>query len=1202
VKRLNRALSTFYTIDFAAAQSLDIEIMLNKVLETVLKALEIEAGSIYLREPNGDMTLYVYRGFSGEFVNNMQRIKSGEGVFDAVYAEKKPVVLDVSEYPANRFASFIIKEEFHILVIVPLISGGELIGILCMASHKVHAFPIGEIELLSAIGQQMSTTMRNVWLYERLQRELDEHKRAEEQIMQQREFLNNVFISLTHPFYVIDASNYTIVLANPAALLGDLTPGSKCYALTHGRDIPCSGEHTCTLDEVKRTKKSVVVEHIHRDKDGKPMIVEVHGYPIFDTEGNVAQMIEYCLDITEHKRAENEITFLASIVRNIPDAVCSIDLNGNIFSWNNGAEKMLGYKAEEIIGKPIIITIPEERAQKELDQFISILNTQGFFTDYESVRLTKDGRIIPVEITAAALKDQEQNITSYTSIIKDITERKQAEKEIEHLASFPQLNPDPVIEIDANGTFIYSNAATAEVLKTLEIEEDARIFLPGDFEEIMKALEQEKETQLFYREVQVKDRIFAGSIYVSKKLMVIRIYMHDITERKRAEEALRQSYKSQSVLNSLLRLALEDKTLEDILKVVLDRIFSITWLTVESKGSIFIVEDEPEILVMKTQTGLSEIIQKKCSRIPFGRCLCGRAAKTHEIQFADHLDDCHDVYDSIKPHGHYCIPILSAGRTLGVMNLYLKEGHRREQQEETFLIAVADMLAGIIQRKRSESALKDSEEHYHLLFESTPDCISHISLDGKFLSMNSAGCSLNALDRNDELIGESCTASIRVNREVAEDALRRAAAGETVSLEYMSVNRAGRDIWWDSKVTPIYGSNGRILSLMQISRDITERKQKNEELKEVELRYRILFEQSPDSVLIIDPETGLSLMFNDTACKQLGYSREEFSMMRISDYEEKETPEETKAHIEKILREGRDDFETKHRTRTGKIRDVLVTVQTIKLSGRNVFNVIYHDLTERKRVEELRIEKERLEFASIAKSEFLASMSHELRTPLNAIIGFSELLRMGLAGELSEKQNKYVSNISTSSHFLLNLINDILDMSKIEAGKIELNIEKTHIPITIEETTILIKENALKHNIHIIKEIDPCIEFIEADKQRLKQILFNLLSNAIKFRKEEGGKVTISVKKVEDMAQISVSDTGIGIKPENMKKLFLKFEQLEKGISQKYGGTGLGLSITKQLVELHGGKIWAESKYGEGSTFTFTIPIKEENKIYHPIR
>ncbi len=255
---------------------------------------------------------------------------------------------------------------------------------------------------------------------------------------------------------------------------------------------------------------------------------------------------------------------------------------------------------------------------------------------------------------------------------------------------------------------------------------------------------------------------------------------------------------------------------------------------------------------------------------------------------------------------------------------------------------------------------------------------------------------------------------------------------------------------------------------------------------------------------------------------------------------------------------------------------------------------VVHDITEAKKSEDLRVEKERVEYANRAKSEFLATMSHELRTPLNSIIGFSELLKEGMYGELNEKQAHYINNVITSSKFLLDLINDILDLSKVEAGKIELAKERISVQVTIGETLILIKEKASKLNILLKQEIDPQIDFIEADKQRFKQILFNLLSNAVKFSKKEGGTVTITAKKEGDMAKISVSDTGIGIKEEDMGKLFRDFSQVSPETSKEYGGTGLGLVITKKLVELHGGSITAESKYGEGSTFAFTIPVKKK--------
>jgi signal transduction histidine kinase len=255
---------------------------------------------------------------------------------------------------------------------------------------------------------------------------------------------------------------------------------------------------------------------------------------------------------------------------------------------------------------------------------------------------------------------------------------------------------------------------------------------------------------------------------------------------------------------------------------------------------------------------------------------------------------------------------------------------------------------------------------------------------------------------------------------------------------------------------------------------------------------------------------------------------------------------------------------------------------------------IIWDITEHKKAEEIRFENERLAYANQAKSEFLASMSHDLRTPLNAIIGFSELLKQKTPGELNEKQEHFVDNILSSSKHLLALIDDILDISKIEAGKIELAIEEISVPSVTDDVLVLIKEKAARHKVILKTEFDPRLEVIEADKTKFKQILFNLLDNAVKFSKEEGGAVTIKTKKTDDTAEISVSDTGVGIKEKDMGKLFTKFLQLEFG--RKIGGTGLGLTITKQLVELHGGKIRVESKYGEGSTFTFSLPLKSKKQ------
>lgn len=262
------------------------------------------------------------------------------------------------------------------------------------------------------------------------------------------------------------------------------------------------------------------------------------------------------------------------------------------------------------------------------------------------------------------------------------------------------------------------------------------------------------------------------------------------------------------------------------------------------------------------------------------------------------------------------------------------------------------------------------------------------------------------------------------------------------------------------------------------------------------------------------------------------------------------------------------------------------------VSGQDEVLAIVRDITERKQAEILRLENEQLVYASKAKSEFLATVSHELRTPLTSIIGFSLLLKEKKHGELNEKQESYVDNILTGSSHLRHLISDILDTTKIEAGKLELTIGKIPVPEVLNETINLIKENAETHNVILKSEIDPQLDVIEGDQRRLKQILLNLLNNAVKFSKKEGGTVTLTAKKEGDMAQFSVSDSGIGIREDDMGKLFNMFQQVDTGNTRRYGGTGLGLAISKQLVELHGGRIIVESEYGKGSTFTFLLPIE----------
>jgi len=230
-----------------------------------------------------------------------------------------------------------------------------------------------------------------------------------------------------------------------------------------------------------------------------------------------------------------------------------------------------------------------------------------------------------------------------------------------------------------------------------------------------------------------------------------------------------------------------------------------------------------------------------------------------------------------------------------------------------------------------------------------------------------------------------------------------------------------------------------------------------------------------------------------------------------------------------------------------------------------------------------------LEAASRHKSEFLANMSHELRTPLNAIIGFSEVLSERMFGELNDKQDEYLKDIHASGQHLLSLINDILDLSKIEAGKMELELSEFDLPMTIDNALMLVRERAARRGIELHTTVDERLGQVQADERKIRQVLLNLLSNAIKFT-PEGGRIEVGVKPVNGSVEMSVSDTGVGIAPEDQEAVFEEFRQVGTA-EKKVEGTGLGRALSRKFIELHGGKIWLKSQVGAGSTFTLTIPI-----------
>ena len=408
------------------------------------------------------------------------------------------------------------------------------------------------------------------------------------------------------------------------------------------------------------------------------------------------------------------------------------------------------------------------------------------------------------------------------------------------------------------------------------------------------------------------------------------------------------------------------------------------------------------------------------------------------------------------------------------------------------------------------------------------------------------------------------------------------------------------------------------LELETANRRLTESKGHLEEfmgeLKASELRYRLLADNVTDTIWTLSLETMKFTYVSPSVRDMRGYSVEE--AMAIS-LEETLTPESLeramKALTEVLAREGEgkgetnlpETFEIQQRCKDGSLGWVEIRASLLRDEGGKAVGVlgVTRDISERKRADMLYQANIAAEAASAAKSQFLSHMSHELRTPLNHIMGFTELILEKNFGDLNEIQEEYLSDVYKSSEHLLSLVNEILDISKIEAGKFELKPSEFNLKRLLENSLSIIADKTLQRRITLTASIDDIPETIFADELRVKQILYNLLSNAVKFT-EDGGSISMSARVREGTVgimtpgepldrevEIIVSDNGIGIHREDTEKIFEPFIQRENPLSRRYPGTGLGLGLTKHFVEMHGGRIWMESGgLGTGATFRFILP------------
>jgi PAS domain S-box-containing protein len=524
------------------------------------------------------------------------------------------------------------------------------------------------------------------------------------------------------------------------------------------------------------------------------------------------------------------------------------------------------------------------------------------------------------------------------------------------------------------------------------------------------------------------------------------------------------------------------------------------------------------------------------------------------------------------------------------------------------------------------SARRDAERWLAAIVESSDDAILGKSLDGIITSWNSGATRIFGYEP-EEAIGKPISFLAWPGEEARiESFLEALRRGERIDhFEVARKHKNGNKIVVSLSLSPIMDSDGAIIGITKIARDITERKAAEEALilNEARLRaltdqeaqsraeaiaerkFRDLIENAPDAILQVD-STGSIVIANRTAEKMFGYSHEELLASGVDIL----IPEAKRAghagHRKAFAAAGKtrpmgQGLDLYARRKDGTQFPVEISLSPAKTESGVLVTAVVRDITERKETElrvrtlqesymtELQTQQKEAERLNQLKSEFMASISHELRTPLHTIIGFAELLEEEAEGVLNEKQRRFLHHIHKDSEHLLGLINDVLDLSRIHAGGLNLRTEAMSLQAAVSEAVNAILPYATSRVVAVREGVNPNLT-VSADPMRLRQILNNLLSNGVKFT-EAGGEVSVDAAVAGSFVMISVSDTGVGIAPEECARIFEKFYQVGIPPIGVREGTGLGLAICKQLVEMHGGEIGVESELNRGSRFYFTLPI-----------
>ncbi len=909
-------------------------------------------------------------------------------------------------------------------------------------------------------------------------------------------------------------------------------------------------------------------------------------------------------DITERKSAEEVLHRQAHLLDLAFDAIFVTDQNGLITYWNLGATRRYGWSPEEALGKNTHNFLKTVFPQP-LEEIKAILLKEGHW-EGELKHATRDGSRIIVASRWSLQRDEHGNPASFLEVNNDITDQRYAEEALREREA--ELSEAQRITKVGNWKLTGNTVTWSEELHRIfghdpglpvpSFSEQAALFTSESWRRLQAVVERATKTGiLFELELEIlcpegmrKWINVCGEAVRDEegRITALRGTAQDITERLGAEEKLRQSEERfRTMANSIPQLAWIAHA-DGFIYWYNQRWYEYTGTTPEQmEGWGWQSVHDPLVL--------PKVLEQWKSSIATGQPF--------------------DMEFPLRGADGLFRPFLTR-----VLPLKDEEGH---------VVQWFGTNTDIAEHKRAEQETRRLNADLELqatAMQSAANSIIITGADGSIQWVNHAFTRLTGYSA-EEVIGQipRILKSEKQETSFYAQMWRTIVSGQVWHGELVNKRKDGRLYTEEMTITPVVGTGGSITHFIAIKQDVTNRKQTEAALREaaenMTAAQRIAHFGSWELDLANGHMNANALRWSDECYRVFGFEPRsvpvtiDWFFSRIPSSEEREQVQQTMASA---VAE-RTEFSIDHRVilPNGEIRHIheqariffeKKTGRPLKLVG-TAHDITLHiraqealqqsnealELKVSQRTAELQKAKERAEAADRLKSDFLASMSHELRTPLNALIGFSEILIDEKAGPVNAKQKDYLTEMLASGHHLLALINDILDLAKLESGKITLTPERFLLGETVAEVADALKPFALEKELAICQEISPVVDHVYLDKQRFKQILYNLLSNAVKFT-NPGGRVTLTVSRREKgTIELKVQDTGIGIRPEDFGRLFVKFQQLDASAATRAcEGTGLGLALTREMVELQGGTVNVESQPGHGSTFTVLLPQQRQ--------